>query len=50
LQKEKSAGRVPTSIEFKHGKIPPELERRLVSSQEIASREVTPETRLAALQ
>ncbi len=44
LQKEKSVGRVPLSIEFKHAKIPPELERRLVSSQEAASREVTPET------
>jgi len=37
------AGRVPTPIEFKRAKIPAELERRLVSSQEIASREVTPD-------
>lgn|SRR5437870_1349472 len=43
LQKEMSAGRVPSSIEFKHAKIPAELERRLVSSQEIASLEVTPD-------
>jgi len=43
LQKEKSAGRVPTSIEFKHAKIPAELERRLIASQEVASREVSPE-------
>jgi hypothetical protein len=42
LQKEKSAGRVPPSIEFKHVKIPADLERRLASSQEVASREVTP--------
>jgi hypothetical protein len=41
LQKEKSAGRVPTAIEFKHAKIPAELEDRLVASQEAASREVT---------
>ena len=42
LHKEMSAGRVPPSIEFKRAKIPLELERRLVSSQEVASREVTP--------
>lgn len=42
LQKERSAGRIPPSIEFRHAKIPTELQRRLVSSQEAASREVTP--------
>ncbi len=42
LQKEKSSGHVPTSIEFMHAKIPPALEQRLVASQEAASREVTP--------
>jgi len=42
LQKEKSSGRVPTSIEFRHAKIPHELERRLAASQKAASREVTP--------
>lgn len=42
LQKERSAGRIPTSIEFSHAKILPELQRRLTSSQEAASREVTP--------
>jgi len=41
-QKEKAAGRVPLSIEFMRAKIPSELERRLISSQEVASREVTP--------
>jgi hypothetical protein len=42
-QKERAAGRVPPLIEFMHAKIPPELEGRLVSSREAASREVTPE-------
>jgi hypothetical protein len=41
-KKEQSAGRVPPSIEFKHAKIPAELERRVVSAQDAASREVTP--------
>jgi len=42
-EKEKAAGRVPLSIEFMHAKIPPELESRLASSRDAASREVTPE-------
>ena len=43
LEKERSAGRVPTSIVFKHAEIPPDLHRRLVSSQKAASREVSPD-------
>ena len=42
-EKERAAGRVPPSIEFVHVKIPPELHSRLAASQQVASREVTPE-------
>jgi hypothetical protein len=42
-QKERAVGRIPSSIEFMRAKIPSELESRLVSSREVASREVTPE-------
>jgi len=46
--REKSGGRVPASIEFVHVMIPSGLQKRLVAARAASSREVTPETAVAA--